>query len=166
MIWKPVKDYEGLYEVNKWGKVRHSDTHELVKPIISKMKHNYIKVSLVKNEKANILRVYRLVAFAFLPNIRPEYEKVNTLFGEKKIKIKIVNDTYQGRKLKHKIGEIKEISEHLGLHLCKHGIAEEVVKEKKKAPDNKAEKFKEDTIKKKAGRTKKDKSKVINMVKK
>ena len=79
---------------------------------------------------------------------------------EKKIKIKIISDVYSGRKLKRKIGTVLEVSEIYGLHLCKHGIAEEVVKE----PENKAEKFKKDTIKKtKKKPVKKDK--FIKMVK-
>lgn len=62
---------------------------------------------------------------------------------ERKIKIKIIKDTHNGRKLKRKIGEVVELADYMAIHLCKHGIAEEVVNK----PPNKAEKFKTQDIK-------------------
>lgn len=80
--WRPIKEYEGLYEVSDWGNVRS------IKRIISflvkgkyegkrifemKMlkKHkigDYEAVSLLRNSKSKTFSVHRLVAEAFIPN--------------------------------------------------------------------------------------------------
>ena len=72
--WRPVKGYEGLYEVSNMGRVK--SLHRS-KAIILKqgMAHNgYMKVGLCKNGTYNTKQVHRLVATAFIrnPNNYPE----------------------------------------------------------------------------------------------
>lgn len=81
-VWRPVKGYEGLYEVSNIGNVRsikrkkvitntlgsfeRSYGGRLVKPFVA---HNgYMRVSLCKDGKERKFPVHRLVAQAFIPN--------------------------------------------------------------------------------------------------
>ncbi|WCT58847.1 NUMOD4 domain-containing protein [Limosilactobacillus vaginalis] len=77
-IWKPVRNYEGLYEVSNMGRVK-SISHKswngkgyfLTKPKIIKpriKRFGYLSVALSKNNKAKEFKVHRLVAIAFIPN--------------------------------------------------------------------------------------------------
>ena len=77
-IWKPVKGYEGLYEISNLGRVkslsriRPNGMNCLYKERILKKQINkggYHKVALLKNEgKSKLCSVHRLVAEAFIPN--------------------------------------------------------------------------------------------------
>lgn len=79
-IWKPIKDYEGLYEVSNYGKIK-SLPHKWVgfgknincktkqKIRITKVaKTGYEQVVLFKDGTSKTFLVHRLVAEAFLPN--------------------------------------------------------------------------------------------------
>ena len=72
-IWKPKKDYEGLYEVSNLGRVKSlgngksiNSKEGILKP--GKIKQGYLQVTLCKNRKQKRFLVHRLVAEAFLPN--------------------------------------------------------------------------------------------------
>lgn len=77
-IWKPIKNYEGLYEVSNHGRVRSLDRWRisgrykcamLYKGRILKPGKNavgYLKVDLSKNGKQKTCRVNRLVLAAFV----------------------------------------------------------------------------------------------------
>ena len=80
-IWKPVKDYEGLYEVSSLGRVKSlsrkirsnngyyiSKEKVLVTPI---NKHGYCRVNLSKKLIIKTHRVHQLVAICFL-NHKPD----------------------------------------------------------------------------------------------
>jgi len=64
-IWKPVKGYEGLYEVSSAGRVRREE-------LLTFWEHNgkqpYYMVGLSRNGKVKKHLVHRLVAEAFIPN--------------------------------------------------------------------------------------------------
>ncbi len=97
-IWKPIKGYEGLYDVSNYGRVR---SHNYQKKGITQIlqahasKGYYVKVGLRKDDKMRYYRVHRLVAIAFLPppqqgqtqvehidsNKRNNYVKCVILFG-------------------------------------------------------------------------------------
>ena len=75
--WKPVVEYEGLYMVSNWGRVKSFDTYRkgingsvrFYKGRILKPKtntHGYFQVDLYKNGKKKIHLVHRLVAEAFI----------------------------------------------------------------------------------------------------
>ena len=80
MRWKPVNNYEGLYEVSETGEVKSLKKLMVNQPngegywrdeiILSKTKTTtgYWKVELYKNKKRKSKKVHRLVAKAFIPN--------------------------------------------------------------------------------------------------
>lgn len=94
-IWRPIKNYEGLYEISNFGNVksleRYSDTknkygymkrsvkEKILNPSISSK--GYMKVTL-SNDKNKIFSVHRLVAQAFLPN-PDNLPQVNHIDGNK-----------------------------------------------------------------------------------
>ena len=83
-VWKPVKGYEGIYEVSSYGRVRSTErisyrrnrwgtiTEYHKKGSILKAcydgKRNYLFVGLHKGQEVTLRTVHRLVAEAFVPN--------------------------------------------------------------------------------------------------
>lgn len=74
-IWKPVKGYEGKYEVSTYGRIRSligsggEDRVCILKPYIAKtLSINYKRVGLWKNQQNTVRFVHRLVAETFIPN--------------------------------------------------------------------------------------------------
>lgn len=80
-IWKPVKGYEGYYEISNFGKVRSLDRYvkqinrwgdvmdRCFKGIIKATdKTRYETIYLMKNGERKCTTVHRLVAEAFIPN--------------------------------------------------------------------------------------------------
>lgn len=78
-IWRPVIDYEGLYEVSNYGEVRKVDGTMMNGNINS---YGYRVVSLTKNGKKKDKKVHRLVAFAFVQTIDGK-DYVNHKDGDK-----------------------------------------------------------------------------------
>lgn len=77
--WRPVKGFEGLYEVSNSGNVRSlahtveyktGGSRTYKERVLSVCKNNtgYSVVRLTKNKKSYMFSVHRLVAEAFLPN--------------------------------------------------------------------------------------------------
>ena len=68
-IWKDIKDYEGLYQVSNWGRVKSIKfgKERILKQHIN-IKGGYYYVCLLKNGKHKNYYVHRLVAEAFIPN--------------------------------------------------------------------------------------------------
>ena len=69
--WKPVKGYEGLYEVSNMGRVKslhynRSDKEKVM--VLGKTTRGYMNVVLCKNKKHRTFTVHRLVAETFIPN--------------------------------------------------------------------------------------------------
>lgn len=84
-IWKPIKEYEGLYEVSNCGHVKslsryvnNNGTKVIHKGRILKPsnRHGYLCVVLRKNNKSKSFSVHRLVAQAFIPNPN-QYQVIN-----------------------------------------------------------------------------------------
>lgn len=80
IIWKPVKGFEGLYDVSNTGEVRsyyHPRSGKLglypyPKKLTTKMhqgRPSCVLVHLTKDKQEHNVSVARLVAEAFLPNI-------------------------------------------------------------------------------------------------
>lgn len=65
-IWKPIKEYEGFYEVSNYGNVRSAAT----KKKLAKCNHRggYLLVSLQVNGNHKMKSIHRLVASAFIKN--------------------------------------------------------------------------------------------------
>ncbi|MBP3619849.1 MAG: HNH endonuclease [Clostridia bacterium] len=70
-IWKEIRNYEGLYMISSYGKVKSLGNNKTKKEKIlkpQKNKNGYLKVCLYSNGKMKQLYVHRLVAEAFIPN--------------------------------------------------------------------------------------------------
>ena len=67
-IWRDIKDYEGLYQVSNWGRVKSLKfgRERVLQP--EKNNRGYFIVGLCKNGKRKMLSVHRLIATAFLDN--------------------------------------------------------------------------------------------------
>jgi hypothetical protein len=67
--WKAIEDYEGLYEVSNFGRVRRL-SGKVLSPIPRRTsKHvSYAQVGLSKQGVSHSTHVHRLVASAFIPN--------------------------------------------------------------------------------------------------
>ena len=70
-IWKPIKGYEGLYEVSNFGRIKSLNYNHTGKGKILKQNqimNGYKLVMLYKDGNGKNYLVHRLVAEAFLPN--------------------------------------------------------------------------------------------------
>lgn len=70
-IWKDIKDYEGLYQVSNYGRVRslnyrNTGRVEVLKSI--EEQQGYLQIHLVKNKKRATFKIHRLVAETFIQN--------------------------------------------------------------------------------------------------
>jgi hypothetical protein len=80
-IWKDIEDYEGLYQVSNYGRVKSLKKGALImKPQTSK--DGYKKINLRRDNKTFSFKTHRLVAKAFIlnPDNLPE---VNHIDGNK-----------------------------------------------------------------------------------
>jgi len=77
-IWKPIKGYEGYYEISNRGRVKslerdiwNGHNYYKSKEIIMKPAPNsdgYPQIPLCMNGKSTSIAIHRLVAIAFIPN--------------------------------------------------------------------------------------------------
>lgn len=80
-IWKDIKDYEGLYQVSNFGRVRSLNHYikqknnskklykgQILKPHSNHSGNGYYIIGLFKNNKRKSFLVHRLVAEAFIDN--------------------------------------------------------------------------------------------------
>ena len=84
--WKPIKDYEGLYEVSNLGRVKSLNYKRTGKEKILKnieCRNGYLAVSLTKLGKQKVFYIHKLVAEAFIPN-PDNLPQVNHIDGNKK----------------------------------------------------------------------------------
>lgn len=90
--WRPIRDYEGLYEVSNLGRVRSLDKvtidnigrKQYFKGCIMKLqcdRDGYLYVSLTKEGCKKKFKIHRLVAEAFIPNPdnKPTVDHINTI---------------------------------------------------------------------------------------
>lgn len=95
--WKPVKGFEGLYEVSNLGNVRsldryvmHGKGYGLFKGKPKKSfpdSKGYLKTDLYKNSQRTHYLIHRLVAEAFIPNpnVLPFIDHINTIKTDNRV---------------------------------------------------------------------------------
>lgn len=67
--WKPIKGYEGLYEISSFGVVKSlKGKNGVVFPKYDLSITGYWRVGLSKNKKQTKYLLHRLIAIAFIPN--------------------------------------------------------------------------------------------------
>lgn len=64
--WKYINDYEGLYMVSTFGRVKNCKTGRILKLCVNNC--GYLQVCLSKNSNLKSYLVHRLVAESFIPN--------------------------------------------------------------------------------------------------
>jgi len=73
-IWKPIKNYKGLYEVSNLGRIkslpRNGTNGGIIKPWIE---NGYYRVGLRNNSKPKFYFIHRLICSTFHPN--PKHKK-------------------------------------------------------------------------------------------
>lgn len=108
-IWRPVKGYEGHYEVSNLGNVKSHDKTVYYKIFghtvsqffaghILKQSHNnkgYMNVVLNKDGNKKTFKVHRLVAEAFIGDIyNKEIDHINTIRDDNRVEnLRIVNSS-------------------------------------------------------------------------
>lgn len=96
-LWKPIKGYEGLYEVSNMGRIK-SVEHDVFNPHVlgngctrkvperirkPNIMKGYHCIALIRDKSAKVYRIHRLVAEAFIGNQPgPEYQ-INHIDGDK-----------------------------------------------------------------------------------
>jgi NUMOD4 motif/HNH endonuclease len=78
--WRPIRGYEGLYEISSWGRVRTVTTGTI--RVGSHHRQGYLSLTLSKKGTAHAYLVHRLVAEAFL-GPGPDGMCVNHMNGHK-----------------------------------------------------------------------------------
>lgn len=86
-IWKDIKDYEGLYQVSSFGRVKSFYTNRILKG--SEDSWGYLQVKLYKNGIKSNKKMHRLVAQSFIPN--PENKPEVNHIDENKTNNKLSN---------------------------------------------------------------------------
>jgi hypothetical protein len=94
-IWKPIKDYEGYYEISNYGRCKileiviirkngrkHHKKEKIFKNILGN--RGYYRVLLRKICTAKVVTIHRVVAETFIPNAFPKHRRqVNHIDGNK-----------------------------------------------------------------------------------
>lgn len=82
--WKPIKNYEGLYEISNTGLVKslHWGKEKILKNVIRSNNYQYYFVGLLKDKNRKYFAVHRLVAQAFIKNPN-NYEQIDHIDGNK-----------------------------------------------------------------------------------
>lgn len=132
--WRPIKGYEGLYEVSSSGCVRSLKRKTTNGRILIPVKTNagYYRITLSKNGERRNFTVHRLVAEAFLdnPERHPSINHKNEDKGDNRAEnlewctVKY-NNEYNGRQAK--VGEKRKVpieAEKNGVKLFFDGIVD------------------------------------------
>jgi hypothetical protein len=84
-MWKPIINYEDIYEINEYGEIRRIDSNHILKPYLNNK--GYKCISLNKNGISTKFLIHRLVAIHFIPNpneypivLHLDNNKINTYY--------------------------------------------------------------------------------------
>lgn len=87
-MWKPIREYEGFYEISDTGEIKKVSTKRKYKykeRILKKRlnRDGYVITALTKHSKTEYFRVHRLVYETFIGKI-PKDKEVNHIDGNRK----------------------------------------------------------------------------------
>ena len=104
-IWKPIKGFEGEYEISNFGQVKSLKTNIILHQY--KYRGGYLEVHLSQHSKKFHKKIHRLVAEAFIPNPNNYLEvnhkdenKENNRFDNLEWCTHQYNNTYNGKHIK------------------------------------------------------------------
>lgn len=114
-IWKDIPNYENLYQVSNYGRVRSLHNRFKNKTYLKGCKNSkgYLLVTLCKNHTQKAFNIHRLVAEAFIPNPNNlpcvnhiDENKINNIFTNLEWCTYQYNNTY-GHRLEKSIATRK-----------------------------------------------------------
>ena len=133
-IWRPIKGYEGIYEVSDQGRVRSLKfgKERVLNPV--RDDGGYLIVNIWKNGEKKMCKVHRLVSQAFIPN--PDNLPEVNHKDEDKTNNKVSNLEWCDRKYNQNYGTgIQRMAEKLSKSVLQFTKDGEFVKEWKSATD-------------------------------
>lgn len=93
--WKPIKNYEGIYEISNYGNVKSLSRRvftpviknkiikeKILKKVIRSDNYKYYFVGLLKDKKRKYFAIHRLVGQAFIPNPN-NYPQIDHIDGNR-----------------------------------------------------------------------------------
>lgn len=119
-IWKDIENYEGVYQVSNYGRIKSFAQKSLGKIKIPHiLNKGYLRIGLDKNANEVLYLVHRLVAMAFIPNPfkKPQINHKNS--NKQDNKVQNLEWCTNGENLKH--------SYSMGIH-CQDGMKNNNVK--------------------------------------
>ena len=66
MEFYDLKNYEGLYQINKNGEIKNIKKNSIIKPYINNKR--YLRICLRKDKQKKQYSIHRLLAIQFIPN--------------------------------------------------------------------------------------------------
>ena len=118
-LWRPVKEYDSLYEVSNFGRIRSLPRNGTINAVriikLNPKKSGYINATLTKNNSKKTFRVHRLVAEAFIPNPKNK-KQVNHIDGDKS------NNSVDNLERATPSENIKHKFDSLGYKVTRHGM--------------------------------------------
>ena len=106
-VWKDIKDYEGLYQISNYGRIKSLERKTKYKYIKEKIKNlnsnrnGYLEVSLCKNGVKKPFMVHRLVAKHFLDSFDEKLDVNHIDCNKKNNNIKNLEMTTRSENIKH-----------------------------------------------------------------
>lgn len=148
-IWKPIKGYEGYYEVSNIGNVRSLDREIKINNKIWKLKgkllkkriesNGYLAVVLFVDSNRNSQKIHRLVADAFIDNANNKKEVNHINFIKDDNRVENLEWVTRSENMKHagvngKLGGVKGM--FVGSKSVRSKIKEEDVIEMRRLKEN------------------------------
>lgn len=129
-IWKPIKGYEGIYEISNIGRVKslrrivnNGYCDYFIEEKILKTSMNtdgYLKITLIKCKKRKTYKIHQLIAIAFLNHIPKGSTIVVDHIDNNKLNNNINNIQLITSRLNSSKDKKNFSSKYTGVFLCKH----------------------------------------------